>query len=66
MIKYYTLYAKEGTKITKKHKDTSDKFLYKTSRDIVEHFRKMSKMTDDSRIKTLPKPIKLTSHPKKY
>ena len=57
--------AKEGTKITKKHKDTSDKFLYKTSRDIVEHFRKMSKMTDDSRIKTLPKPIKLTSHPRK-
>lgn len=65
MIKYYTLYAKEGTKITKKHKDTSDKFLYKTSKDIVEHFRKMSKMTDDSRIKTLPKPIKLTSHPRK-
>ena len=59
-------YAKEGVKITKKHKDTADKFLYKTSRDIVEHFRKMSKMTDDSRIKTLPKPIKLTSHPKKY
>ena len=58
-------YAKEGTKITRKHKDTSDKFLYKTSRDIVEHFRKMSKMTDDSRIKTLPKPVKLTSHPKK-
>ena len=58
-------YAKEGVKITKKHKDTSDKFLYKTSKDIVEHFRKMSKMTDDSRIKTLPKPIKLTSHPRK-
>ena len=64
--KYQVSIAKEGTKITKKHKDSSDKFLYKTSRDIVEHFRKMSKMTDDSRIKTLPKPIKLTSHPKKY
>ena len=63
--KYQVSIAKEGTKITKKHKDTSDKFLYKTSRDIVEHFRKMSKMTDDSRIKTLPKPIKLPSHPKK-
>lgn len=63
--KYQVSIAKEGTKITKKHKDTSDKFLYKTSRDIVEHFRKMSKMTDDSRIKTLPKPIKLTSHPRK-
>ena len=64
--KYQVSIAKEGVKITKKHKDTADKFLYKTSRDIVEHFRKMSKMTDDSRIKTLPKPIKLTSHPKKY
>ena len=64
--KYQVGIAKEGVKITKKHKDTADKFLYKTSRDIVEHFRKMSKMTDDSRIKTLPKPIKLTSHPKKY
>ena len=63
--KYQVSIAKEGVKITKKHKDTSDKFLYKTSRDIVEHFRKMSKMTDDSRIKTLPKPIKLPSHPKK-
>lgn len=64
--KYQVSIAKEGVKITKKYKDTADKFLYKTSRDIVEHFRKMSKMTDDSRIKTLPKPIKLTSHPKKY
>lgn len=63
--KYQVSIAKEGVKITKKHKDTSDKFLYKTSRDIVEHFRKMSKMTDDSRIKTLPKSIKLTSHPRK-
>ena len=55
--------AKTGTKITKKN--NSDKFLYKTSRDIVEHFRKMSKMTDDSRIRTMPKPAKLSSHPRK-
>ena len=63
MIKYYTLYAKSGTKITKK--DTTDKYLYKTSRDIVEHFRRMSKMTDDSRVRTMPKPIKTSSHPRK-
>ncbi len=63
MIKYYSLYAKSGTKLT--YSDNTDKYLYRTSRDIVEHFRKMSKITDDSRIKTLPKPIKLTSHPKK-
>ena len=66
MIKYYTLYAKEGTKIERKRKDDSLKYLYRTSRDIVEHFRKMSKMTDDSRVKTMPKPIKLPSHPKKF
>ena len=66
MIKYYTLYAKEGTKIERKRKDDSLKYLYRTSRDIVEHFRKMSKMTDDSRVRTMPKPIKLPSHPKKF
>ena len=60
----YGIYtAKTGTKIIKK--DNSDKFLYKTSRDIVEHFRRMSKMTDDSRIRTMPKPVKLSSHPRK-
>ena len=58
--------AKEGTKIEKKRKDDSLKYLYRTSRDIVEHFRKMSKMTDDSRVRTMPKPIKLPSHPKKF
>ena len=58
--------GKSGIKVEKKRKDESLKYLYKTSRDIVEHFRKMSKMTDDSRIKTLPKPIKLVSHPKKF
>ena len=61
----YTYSAKQGTKLEKKTKDESLKYLYKTSKDIVEHFRKMSKMTDDSRIKTLPKAIKLPTHPRK-
>ncbi len=59
-------YGKEGTKIERKRKDDSLKYLYRTSKDIVEHFRKMSKMTDDSRVRTMPKPIKLPSHPKKF
>lgn len=58
-----THYAKSGTKLT--YKNNTDKYLYKTSKDIVEHFRKMSKMTDDSRVRTLPKTIKLSSHPRK-
>ena len=63
LINYYrTKSAKSGTKL--EYKDNTDKYLYRTSRDIVEHFRKMSKMTDDSRIRTLPKSKKLTSHPK--
>lgn len=63
----YGIYsAKEGTKIERKRKDDSLKYLYRTSRDIVEHFRKMSKMTDDSRVRTMPKSIKLPSHPKKF
>lgn len=63
-IKQYSLlYGKQGTKITKK--DTTDRYLYRTSRDIVEHFRRMSKMTDDSRIRTMPKAAKMPSHPKK-
>jgi hypothetical protein len=44
--------------------ERDDKYLYKTSRDIVEHFRKMSKMADDSRIKSRTKPVKLSEHPK--
>lgn len=63
-INRYKLYsAKSGTKLT--YKNNSDKYLYKTSRDIVEHFRKISKMTDDSRVRTLPKTVKLSSHPRK-
>ena len=64
LINYYkTRIAKSGTKLT--YKDNTDKYLYKISKDVVEHFRRMSKLTDDSRIRTLPKPIKLNSAPKK-
>ena len=57
---YRLLYGKRGAKV---EYTADDKYLYKTSRDIVEHFRKMSKLADDSRIKTRPKPIKLSPHP---
>ena len=53
--------AKYGTKLTYKQ---NDRLLYRTARDVVEHFRKMSKMTDDSRIRSKEKPIKLNSYPK--
>ena len=62
-INKYKLYAKSGTKLT--YKDNTSKYLYKVSRDVVEHFRKMSRMTDDSRVRTLPKTVKLNSSPKK-
>lgn len=65
MLESRPISAKQGTKIERKYKDDSNKYLYKISKDIVEHFRRMSKMTDDSRIKTLPKAIRLPSHPKK-
>ena len=57
----FSIFAKEGTKITKK--TNSDKYLYKTTKDVVEHFRKMVKMTDDSTHKSKTKPVKLNSHP---
>jgi hypothetical protein len=38
-------FAKSGTKVTYKRKDD---LLYKSARDVVEHFRKMTKLTDDS------------------
>jgi hypothetical protein len=64
MIKGYKLYySKRGSKL---NYTRDDEYLYKTSRDIVEHFRKMSKMADDSRIRSKLKSIKLSSHPKKY
>ena len=63
-IKYFKIYyGKRGTKM---EYSRDDKYLYKTSRDIVDHFRKMTKITDDSRIRTRGKTVKLSSHPKKY
>lgn len=57
--------AKEGTKLTYKTK-RSDNLLYKSARDTVEHFRKMSKMSDDSTQRSRPKSqIKLIPHPRK-
>ena len=53
--------AKSGTKITHKKKDD---LLYKSTKDVVEHFRKMSKMSSDAQNRKTPKIEKLTSHPK--
>lgn len=44
--------------------DHDAELLYKVSRDAVKHFREMSKQTDDSRIKTLPKAVRLKGVPK--
>lgn len=55
-------YAKEGTKLVNKR---SERLLYKTAKDIIDHFRRMSKMTDDSRIRSKDKPLKLSQHPMK-
>jgi hypothetical protein len=57
---YY--FAKDGLKFTFKRKDD---LLYKVSRDAVDHYRKMVKLTNDATVRTLSKPIKLVSHPKK-
>jgi hypothetical protein len=38
--------------------------LYKSAKDVVEHFRKMSKMSSDALNKKTPKIEKLTSYPK--
>ena len=54
--------AKDGLKFTFKRKDD---LLYKVSRDAVDHYRKMVKLTNDATVRTLPKPTKLVSHPKK-
>ena len=54
-------FAKSGTKVTYKKKDD---LLYKSTRDVVEHFRKMSKISSDAQNRKKPKIEKLTSHPK--
>ena len=63
-IELYTdyLYAKKGGKVTYKQKDD---LLYKSIRDRVEHFRKMSKMSSDALDRKKPKIEKLAAHPKK-
>ena len=56
-----SLFGKQGTKITYKKKDD---LLYKSAKDVVEHFRKMSKLSSDAQNRKQPKIEKLTSHPK--
>lgn len=55
------LYAKSGTKITRKSKDD---LLYKTAKDNADHYRKMVKLTSDANNRKRIKIEKLTSHPK--
>ena len=55
--------AKNGIKISYKKKDD---LLYKTTRDAIEHFQRMSKISSDAQNRRKPKIEKLTSHPKKY
>lgn len=59
----FTLYsASKGMKLTYKQKDD---LLYKSAKDVVDHFRKMSKMSNDSTQKSYPKSrYKLVPHPK--
>ena len=54
-------FTKNGSKLTYKKKDD---LLYKSSKDVVEHFRKMSKMSSDAQNRKQPKIEKLTPHPK--
>lgn len=54
-------YAKQGTKLIYKKKDD---LLYKSTKDVIEHFRKMSKLSSDALNRKQLKIEKLTSHPK--
>ena len=57
-----TIFGKSGTKITRKEK--KDELLYKSTKDAIEHFRKMSKLSSDG-LNRRPITIqKLASHPK--
>ena len=55
--------AKSGTKITTKFTTKQD-LLYKSAKDVVEHFQRMSKLSLDAQKIRPPKIEKLTSHPK--
>lgn len=59
----YLLFGKSGTKIKVTRKKKED-LLYKSGRDTVEHFRKMSKISSDSYNRKTPKIEKLAPHPK--
>lgn len=54
-------FARKGTRITRKN---SDNILYMSTRDVIEHFRKMTKLSSDAQNRKNPKIEKLTSHPK--
>lgn len=57
---------KSGTKVTRKKKED---LLYKSTRDVVEHFRKMSKISSDAQNRKTPKIERFAPHPngtKKY
>ena len=54
-------FGKSGMKLTKKKKDD---LLYKSARDSVEHFIKLSKISSDAQNRKKPKIEKLAPHPK--
>ena len=56
-------YGKEGTKIKVTRKRKED-LLYKSAKDVVEHFQKMSKLSSDAQNRKQPKIEKLADHPK--
>lgn len=62
-LRDYLLWAKKGSKLKVSTKTTDD-LLYKAARDTVTHFRKMSKMSNDSTLKSRERGFKLTPHPK--
>lgn len=57
------LFGKSGTKVTVKRKKKND-LLYKSTRDTVEHFRKISKMSSDAQNRKRIKIDKLAPYPK--
>lgn len=60
-IIFNPLFAKRGTTLTIKKKDD---LLYKSTKDAVEHFRKMSKISSDAHNRRRIKIEKLTSYPR--
>ncbi len=54
-------FAKSGTKMSFKKRDD---LLYKSARDVVEHFRRMTKLSQDDLNRKPSKIEKLTPHPK--